>query len=93
MLSDFLVINVFLFLFIWRTGLRTFLELQQLLIILTDLLCHDNLLTFGLFLNLTEDLLSWIKKDLFEILQITFFPLHGARLEFGSFLLFNRLKT
>ena len=85
--------EVFLFLFIWRASLCTFLELQQLLIILADLLCHDNLLAFSLFLNLTEDLLPWVKKNLFEILHITFFPLHGVGLEFGGFFLFDGLKT
>jgi hypothetical protein len=68
-----------IFIFSWRKGLRSFLELQQPLIILADLFCHNDLLAFRFFLNLSEYMLSGVDEDLFEVLHIAFLSLHGPR--------------
>jgi len=92
MLTNFMLLKRLLFLFDWRSS-GPFLELQQPFIISADLLCHDYLLAFSLFLDLREDLLTGIQKNLFEILHVTFLSLHRTRLEFGGFFLFYRLDT
>lgn len=58
-LADFMLLERLLLLFNWGSS-GSFLELQQSFIIFADLLCHNYLLTFCLFLNLREDLLTRI---------------------------------
>ena len=58
MLPYILLMKGFFFLFKWWVNLRTFLELQQSFIVLTDLLCHHYLLTFAFLLNLRQDILT-----------------------------------
>lgn len=68
-LLHFGLLYVFVFLF-GRRRIRTLFELQQLLVIFAHLLGVHDLFTLRFLLDLTQDLLSGVKKDLLKVLHI-----------------------